>query len=96
MIKSFAHRGLEVFFTTGNKAEIKAAHADRLSLQLGRLNTALEAADMDLPGWGFCTVPSPARGHSVAVAPDCVLAFQFKGGDAYDVDYRAESRKAPQ
>jgi len=37
MIKSFRHRGLERFFTTGSKAGIQPKHAGRLRLRLGQL-----------------------------------------------------------
>lgn len=40
MIKNFAHKGLEAFFTTGSKAGIQAAHAARLKRQLAQLNQA--------------------------------------------------------
>lgn len=51
MIRSFRHKGLERFFLEGSKAGIQAAHAPKLRLQLGRLDTVLGAGDMNLPGW---------------------------------------------
>ena len=51
MIKSFKHQGLELFFQTGKKAGIQAAHANKLSRQLARLNEAQTWEDVNLPGW---------------------------------------------
>ena len=50
MIKTFRHKGLERFFREGSKAGIQPQHAKKLRLQLGRLDAAKSAADMDLPG----------------------------------------------
>ena len=38
MIKSFAHKGLEKFFSTGNTAGIQTKHANKLRLILAQLN----------------------------------------------------------
>ncbi|WP_441643857.1 type II toxin-antitoxin system RelE/ParE family toxin [Cupriavidus sp. KB_39] len=50
MIRSFAHKGLERFFTTGSTAAIPAMHAKRLRLILALLDGAASARDMDAPG----------------------------------------------
>ena len=51
MIKSFQHKGLKIFFETGNKAGIIPDHAPKLSRQLLRLNIAGSVDDVNLPGW---------------------------------------------
>ena len=51
MIKRFRHAGIERFFKTGSKSGIQPKHAKRLQLQLGRLDAAGAADDMNLPGW---------------------------------------------
>ena len=50
MIRSFKHKGLAKFFEAGSNAGIQSAHAERLRLILGRLNVAVKAEDMGLPG----------------------------------------------
>ena len=50
MIKSFKHKGLELFFKTGKLSGIQAKHSNRLQLILGRLNVAISPQDMNLPG----------------------------------------------
>jgi len=89
MIKSFRHKGLEKFFETGSKAGIQPKHADRLRLQLGRLDAASSAEDMNLPGWKFHALTKDLAGHwAVTVAKNWRLTFTFEGGDAVLVDYQ--------
>ena len=51
MIKSFKHKGLNIFFTTGSMAGINPNHAARLEERLQALHTAMSIEDMDIPGW---------------------------------------------
>jgi proteic killer suppression protein len=89
MIKSFRHRGLERFFRTGSKAGIQPKHASRLRLQLGRLDSATSADDMDLPGWRLHALAHDLAGHwSVWVNGNWRLTFTFEGTDAALVDYQ--------
>lgn len=50
MIKSFKHKGLEVFFYTGNTKRIIPEHAKRLRRILDRLDSANKVKDMNYPG----------------------------------------------
>jgi proteic killer suppression protein len=50
LIRRFAHRGLERFFRAGSKAGIQPAHAGKLRLILGVLNSAAHPRDLALPG----------------------------------------------
>jgi toxin HigB-1 len=89
VIKTFRNDGLERFFLTGSRAGIQAAHVQRLSLQLGPLNSATNAADMNLPGWGWQPLKDDLAGHwSVTVNESWRLTFAFAGADAILVDYR--------
>jgi len=49
MIKSFAHKGLELFFLTGNKAGIQPQHAQRIRLILAQLQQAQTIDDLRIP-----------------------------------------------
>ena len=89
MIKSFAHKGLEKFFHTGSKAGIQAAHADKLARQLGILNVAKDAREMNKPGWKLHKLIGRDAGRwSVWVNGNWRLTFRFIGEDAEDVDYQ--------
>ena len=50
MIKSFKHKGLEVFFYAGGKKGIRPLQANRLARILDRLNAANNIKDMNYPG----------------------------------------------
>jgi proteic killer suppression protein len=63
MIWSFRHAGLEKFFLTGSRAGIQPAHAKKLSIQLGVLNTAKDATRMNVPGWNLHLLKGDLAGH---------------------------------
>lgn len=89
MIKSFRHKGIEQFFTTGTTRGIQAAHAARLKLLLTALNAAKAANDMCAPGWGLHPLTGKMKGHwSVSVNGNWRMTFKFDQGDAILVDYQ--------
>ncbi len=89
MIKSFAHKGLETFFSSGSKAGIQAAHAAKLRRQLAQLDQAAVPQDMNLPGWKLHALKGNLAGHwAVWVSGNWRLTFRFDGADASIVDYR--------
>jgi proteic killer suppression protein len=89
VIKSFLHKGLKAFFDTGSKAGIQPHHAARLGRQLGRLDVAKTAADMNMPGWGLHQLTGQLAGHfSITVNGNWRLTFMFEGEDVVLVDYQ--------
>ncbi|MFL6427795.1 MAG: type II toxin-antitoxin system RelE/ParE family toxin [Acidobacteriaceae bacterium] len=89
MIKSFRHRGLEKFFTTGSKAGIQPKHAKKLQEQLSVLNVASKPEQMAVPGWDFHPLKADLADHfSVSVNGNWRLTFKFEGEDAILVDYQ--------
>jgi proteic killer suppression protein len=89
MIRSFRHAGLEKFFMTGSKAGIQPAHAVKLNRQLTLLNTARDAARMNVPGWNLHPLKGNLAGHwSVKVNGNWRMVFTFEGEDAVLVDYQ--------
>ncbi len=88
MIRSFKHKGLAKFFETGSKAGIQSAHAERLRLILGRLNAAVRAEDMGLPGLRLHPLKGERKGTwAVWVSGNWRVTFRFVGADAEVVDY---------
>lgn len=88
MIKSFKHKGLKRFFTTGSTAGINPAHADRLEERLQALHTAITIDDMDLPGWRLHSLKGDRDGlWAVNISGNWRVVFQFKDGHAYVVNY---------
>lgn len=89
MIKTFRHKGLQAFFERGSKSGIQPPHATRLARQLARLNLAISAADMNLPGWKLHPLHGSLAGHySVWVNGNWRMTFTFEGEDAVLVDYQ--------
>jgi len=89
VIKSFRHKGLERFFREGSKAGIQPKHEKRLRLQLGRLDAARSAAEMNLPGWRWHPLTGDLKGRwAVWVDENWRLTFSFEGSDAVFVDYQ--------
>ncbi len=89
MIRSFKHKGLEAFFSTGSKAGIQPSHAARLSRQLQQLDVCLAVEEMDMPGWKFHALSGRLVRHcAVAVSGNWRLTFKFENGDAFLVDYQ--------
>jgi proteic killer suppression protein len=89
VIRSFRHSGIEEFFSYGSKAGIQPAHANKLRLQLTRLNVAESPQDMNVPGWKLHALRADLKGHwSVFVNGNWRLTFKFESGDAILVDYQ--------
>lgn len=87
MIKTFARKGLENFFSRGLKKGINPQQADRILRILDRLEGVVTAADMNLPGYGFHELTGDRKGtYSVKVSGNWRITFRFKGGNAFDVN----------
>jgi len=88
VIKSFKHKGLEKFFTTGSKAGITAAHATKISDRLAVLHAAEYVEDMDKPGYRLHPLEGDRAGlWAVDVSKNWRIVFEFIDGDAYIVNY---------
>jgi len=88
VIRAFAHKGLEKFFLDGIKKGIQAKHAQRLADLLDRLNASRAVKDMNFPGSGLHQLKGKLQGYwSVKVSGNWWVIFQFKDGDAFNVDY---------
>ena len=88
MIKSFQHKGMELFYETGSKKKINAAHAPKLGRILDRLNASKAPADMNLPGYKLHQLTGKDQGRwSISVSGNWRVVFAFMDEDAVDVDY---------
>jgi proteic killer suppression protein len=89
MIKSFKHKGLEIFFNTGNKKGINPAHANKIARILDRVDASISADDMSLPGYNLHKLTGQEKNTwSVWVNGNWRITFQFEGEHAIIVDYR--------
>ena len=88
MIKSFAHKGLREFYTTGSKKGIQPEHATKLARMLDRLDASIDPQDMNLPGYRLHSLKGDKHDMwSVTVNGNWRITFYFEGQDAYLVDY---------
>lgn len=88
MIKHFRHKGLQLFFQTGNMSGINNAHAKKLQLLLANLNSCLDPREMNLPGYRFHKLKGKEKEYySVTVSGNWRLIFKFDGENATDVNY---------
>jgi proteic killer suppression protein len=88
MVKSFRHKGLKEFFTTGKTRGIRAAHVERLRLILARLSAARAPRDMALPGLRLHALKGDLKSFfAVDVSGNWRVIFRFDGPDVADVDY---------
>jgi proteic killer suppression protein len=89
MIKSFKHKGLERFFTTGSTAGIQAKHANKLRIQLTALNHAVKPEDMNAPSWKLHPLKGNLEDHwAITVNGNWRLTFKFDGSHAELVNYQ--------
>jgi len=88
MIKSFKHKELQRFFTTGSASGINPEHAPPLEERLQALHTTIEIDDMDLSGWRLHALEGNRSGFwAVNVSETWRVVFEFKDGHAYVVNY---------
>ena len=88
MIASFAHKGLERFYRTGDTRGIQAKHAERLQRILDALDAAGRPDDMDLPGYALHRLePRRLSLYAVKVSGNWRVSFRFTDGNAEIVNY---------
>jgi len=87
VIESFRHKGLRTFFEDDDRRKIPAAQGVKIARILARLNEAVKAHDMGLPGYGLHPLKGDLAGFwSVSVSGNWRIIFRFENGTAYDVD----------
>ena len=88
MIKTWKHKGLRLFFETGNKSGIVASHERKLKIILRRLSSAIKPEDMNTPGMQFHKLLGTYSGYfSVSVSGNWRIIFKFNAQNAEQVDY---------
>jgi proteic killer suppression protein len=89
MIRSFRHKGLEIFFTTGSKRGILPEQAQKIERILDRLDASISPNDMNLPGYRLHELKGKEAGTwSVMVNANWRITFEFEGQNAILVNYK--------
>lgn len=88
MIKSWRHKGLKLFYETGNISKIQAKHVDKLHDILQVLDFASQPEKMRLPGLNFHRLSGDLKDfYAVKVSGNWCIIFGFEGKDAILVNY---------
>lgn len=88
MILSFAHKGLEKFYRTGNISGIQSIHVNRLRLILTLLDAATSVKDVDAPSLRLHQLKGNKKDTwSVMVQANWRLTFKFANGNIEVVNY---------
>lgn len=88
MIKSFRHKGLEAFYSSGTTKGIQANHAPKLTRILGLLDVAAVPQDLDLPSFRLHPLKGDLKGYwAMTVSGNWRITFRFIGTDVELVDY---------
>ena len=88
MIKSFKHKGLQLFFDKGSAAGINADHKSKLKMRLVALDTAASIEDINLPSFRLHPLKGNKEGlWAIDVNKNWRITFEFKEGNAYILDY---------
>ncbi|MEO6165084.1 MAG: type II toxin-antitoxin system RelE/ParE family toxin, partial [Candidatus Binatia bacterium] len=87
-IRSFRHRGLRRFYTTGSGRELPPALLEKISDILLAIDEAEQPQDVALfPGWRLHPLKGELKGFwSVTVSGNWRVIFRFEKGDAFDLD----------
>lgn len=88
MIKSWKHKGLFKFYTTGSTAGIQANHKFRLKIILSIMTAATDIKDLNLPGFNLHKLKGSKNDYySIKVNGNWRITFKFINSDIYIVNY---------
>jgi len=87
MIKTFKHKGLRLFYETGNTQGIPSIYADRLRLILFQLNNSKAPRDMRSACWKLHKLSGNLKNYwAVWVSGNWRIIFKFDEQDVIDVN----------
>ena len=88
MIKSFKHKGLELFFKTGNTSKIQIKHKQKLRHILFMLDNAVELTELNLPSFRLHRLKGKrSEFYSIKVSGNWRITFKFFDSNAEIVNY---------
>ncbi len=87
MVKTFRHKGLKRLFEKDNPSGVRVDQAARIRDVLSQLEQALQATDLDLPGYRLHALKGDLQGYwSVTISSNWRILFRFEDGAALDID----------
>lgn len=87
MLKTFKHKGLEVFFTENDRRILNSQHAGRVKRILDMLDDATKAEELNIPGYGLHQLKGDRKSEwSMKVSGNWRITFRFEDGNAFEVN----------
>ena len=87
MITHFRHRGLRLYYRTGDRSRLPQAHVRRITRILQLLNRAGHPGQMDISGYRLHPLKGDLDGFwAVNVSRTLRIIFRFEDGNVVDVD----------
>ncbi len=88
MIKSFNHKGLKIFYESGNTKGIQQKHKQKIRNILAVLDSANKIKDIDFPNFRLHQLKGNQKQiWFVWVSGNWRIVFEFTDGNAYIVNY---------
>jgi proteic killer suppression protein len=88
VIRSIRHKGLKRLYEEDDTRGVIAEHTPKLRNILARLDAAILAEDMNLPGFCLHALKRNYKGFwAVTVRANWRVIFRFAEGNAEDIDY---------
>jgi len=87
MIRSFRSKALKRYAQSGDRSKLSVANLRRLDAILERMDGAVVAEDMNIPGWRFHALKGKLAGrYAVDASGNWRVTFGWDGADVVDVD----------
>jgi len=87
MIKSFRHKGLAAYFTTGDRSGLPQPMVGRIGSRLAVLHAATDLRQIGLPGYRLHRLKGDQQGRwSISVTGAWRLIFCWESGDVLELD----------
>ena len=89
MIKSFKHKGLGIFFKTGNTKGVNPEHSKKLRRILAMLDEIVDISEINFDSYRLHQLKGGLNGlWSMRVNGNWRITFEFKEQNVYIVDYQ--------
>ena len=88
MIISIRSKPLKRFWERNDVSKLPPDRVARIAIILDRLDAAVRAEDLNLPGFQFHQLSGASKGrYAVSVSANWRITFGWEGEDAVDVDF---------
>jgi proteic killer suppression protein len=87
MLKTFKHKGLEVFFIEDDRRLLNSQYIGRVKRILDMLDDATSAEELNIPGYGLHPLKGNRKGEwSMKVSGNWRITFRFEDGHVFEVN----------